>query len=135
MKELTIKALVENVPVVTAFVDEELEGVNCPMKVQYQIDVAVDEVFSNIAMYAYEPAQGDATIRVEIDRNARVVSITFFDSGIPFNPMDREEPDTSLSVEEREIGGLGIFIVRKSMDEIFYEYKNGQNILCIKKKL
>ena len=114
MKELTIKALVENVPVVTAF---------------------VDEVFSNIAMYAYEPAQGDATIRVEIDRNARVVSITFFDSGIPFNPMDREEPDTSLSVEEREIGGLGIFIVRKSMDEIFYEYKNGQNILCIKKKL
>ena len=134
MKELTIKALVENVPVVTAFVDEELEGVNCPMKVQYQIDVAVDEVFSNIAMYAYEPAQGDATIRVEIDRNARVVSITFFDSGIPFNPMDREEPDTSLSVEEREIGGLGIFIVRKSMDEIFYEYKNGQNILCIKKK-
>ena len=135
MKELTIKALVENVPVVTAFVDEELEGVNCPMKVQYQIDVAVDEVFSNIAMYAYEPAQGDATIRVEIDRNARVVSITFFDSGIPFNPMDREEPDTSLSVEEREIGGLGIFIVRKSMEEILYEYKNGQNILCIKKKL
>ena len=135
MKELTIKALVENVPVVTAFVDEELEGVNCPMKVQYQIDVAVDEVFSNLAMYPYEPAHGDATIRVEIDRNARVVSITFFDSGIPFNPMDREEPDTSLSVEEREIGGLGIFIVRKSMDEIFYEYKNGQNILCIKKKL
>ena len=135
MKELTIKALVENVPVVTAFVDEELEGVNCPMKVQYQIDVAVDEVFSNIAMYAYEPAQGDATIRVEIDRNARVVSITFFDSGIPFNPMDREEPDTSLSVEEREIGGLGIFIVRKSMDEIFYEYKNGQNILRVLKKI
>ena len=135
MKELTIKASLDNLAAVMAFVDAELEELDCSMKTQYQIDVAVDELFSNISQYAYTPNEGSATLRLESDREAGVISITFIDSGVPFNPLLKKDPDVTQSVEDREIGGLGIFIVKKSMDAMHYEYRNGQNILSIKKKL
>lgn len=135
MKELTIKASLDNLAAVMAFVDAELEELGCSMKTQYQIDVAVDELFSNISQYAYTPNEGSATLRLESDREAGVISITFIDSGVPFNPLLKKDPDVTQSVEDREIGGLGIFIVKKSMDAMHYEYRNGQNILSIKKKL
>jgi len=133
MKELTIKAIVENMDVVTAFINEQLENADCPMKVQMQIDVAIDEIFGNICHYAYPSGEGEAMVCVEVQEGPRAVVMTFMDSGVPYNPLEKEEPDTTLSAEEREIGGLGIFIVKKTMDEVSYRYENEKNILTVKK--
>jgi len=135
MKELTIAATVENIETVTDFVNRELEALDCPMKAQMQIDIAIDELFGNIAHYAYNPETGDATVRVEVIEDPMSVVITFIDKGVPYDPLAQEDPDTTLSVEERSIGGLGVFMVKKTMDDVTYEYKDGQNILKIKKNL
>lgn len=135
MQELILDAIAENIPVVTAWVDKQLEQIECPMKVQMQIDIAIDELFSNIAFYAYKPQTGSATVRLEVLENPKAVLITFIDQGIPYDPLAKEDPNTKLSVEEREAGGLGILMVKKTMDEVFYEYKDGQNILTIKKNI
>lgn len=135
MKELVIEATVENIEAVTEFVDEQLEALDCPMKAQLQINMAIDELFSNIAYYAYHPEIGDAVVQVEVQEEPMAVVITFIDHGVPYNPLEKADPDITLSAEEREVGGLGIFMVKKSMDEIMYEYKDGKNILTIKKKL
>ena len=135
MKELTLEATVENIEVVTDFVNEQLEALDCPMKAQMQIDIAIDELFGNIAHYAYAPESGDATVRVEFTDDTNSVIITFVDRGTPYDPLEKEDPDVTLSAEDRKIGGLGIYMVKKSMDDITYEYKDGMNILAIKKSL
>ena len=135
MRELTVDAIIENIEKVTDFVNEELEKLDCPMKAQIQIDVAIDELFGNIAHYAYNPNVGPATLRVEVVQDPMAVVLTFIDHGIPYDPVAKEDPDIKLSAEERKIGGLGIYMVKKSMDEITYEYKDGQNILRIKKNI
>lgn len=135
MKELTINATVDNIPQVTAFVDEQLEALGCPIKAQMQIDIAIDELFGNIAHYAYNPDVGPATVRVEVLKDPLTVVITFIDNGVQYDPLAQADPDITLSAEEREIGGLGIYMVKKTMDEITYEYKDGQNILRIKKHI
>ena len=135
MKELTMNATIDNIQTVTDFVDAQLEALDCPIKAQMQIDIAIDELFGNIAHYAYHPEIGSATVRVEVAEEPLAVIITFIDHGIPYDPLAAEDPDTTLSAEERSVGGLGVYMVKKSMDEITYEYKNGQNILKIKKNL
>ncbi len=135
MKELTVEATVENIEAVTEFVNAELEALDCPLKVQMQIDVAIDELFGNIAHYAYHPETGPATVRVEVEQEPLAVIITFIDNGVPYDPLATEEPDVTLSAEEREIGGLGVFLVKKTMDDVSYEYKDGQNILRIRKNM
>ena len=135
MKELTIEATPENVDKVIEFIDGMLEEYGCGVKEQMAIDVAVDELFSNIAHYAYNPETGYATVRVDVLNEPLSVEITFIDHGVPYDPLAKADPDTTLSLEEREIGGLGIFIVKKSMDAVNYEYKDGKNILTIKKNL
>ena len=135
MKELTIAAKIENIEAVTDFVNEQLEALDCPMKAQMQIDIAIDELFSNIAHYAYNPEIGQATVRVEVIEDPLAVTITFIDNGVPYDPLAKADPDTTLSAEERDIGGLGIYMVKKTMDDITYEYKDGKNILAIKKHL
>ena len=135
MKELTIEATPENIDTVIEFVDEQLEEYGCGMKEQMAIDVAVDELFANIAQYAYSPETGYATVLVDVIKDPLSVEITFIDNGIPYDPLAKSDPDTSLSVEDREIGGMGIFIVKKSMDLVNYEYKGGKNILTIKKTI
>ena len=100
-----------------------------------QLDIAVEELFVNIANYAYVPDTGKATIRLEINEEPLSVSITFIDNGVPYDPLAKADPDITLSAEERAIGGLGIFMVKKSMDDMFYEYKDSQNVLTIVKKL
>ena len=135
MKELTIDAAVENIPAVTDFVNEQLDAHGCSMKVQTQIDIAIDELFGNIAHYAYDPDVGPATVRVELVEDPLAVVITFIDNGVPYDPLKNEDPDTTLSAEERAFGGLGIYMVKKSMDAVEYAYKDGQNILKITKKL
>lgn len=135
MKELIVEATIENVPRVIEFVDEQLEQFDCPMKTQMQVDVAVEELFSNIAHYAYNPGIGSATMRVEVVEDPLAVVITFIDNGIPYDPLAKADPDITLSAEEREIGGLGIYMVKKTMDDVSYEYKDGQNILRIRKNI
>lgn len=135
MREVTVSAVVENIQAVTEFVDGQLEELGCPMKAQMQIDIAIDELFGNIAHYAYHPETGEATVRVEVTEEPLAVIITFIDNGVPYDPLANMDPDTTLSADERQIGGLGIYMVKKSMDEISYEYQKGQNILRIKKHI
>ncbi|MCM1046029.1 MAG: ATP-binding protein [Candidatus Gastranaerophilales bacterium] len=135
MKELTVDATLQSIPVVTAFVDEQLEQLDCPPKAQAQIDIAIDELFSNIVHYAYHPEVGPATVRIEILDEPLSVVITFIDQGVPYDPLAKPDPDVTLSAQDREPGGLGIYLVKKNMNEITYEYKDGKNILRIRKDL
>ena len=135
MKELTVPATLQNITVVTAFIDEQLEALDCSMKAQMQIDVAIDELFGNIAHYAYGDATGEATVRFGFDEAARTASIAFIDGGVPFNPLEKADPDVTLSAEERGIGGLGIFMVKKTMDDLTYRYEDGKNILTLYKQI
>lgn len=115
--------------------DSHLEDMGVSVKAQMQIDIAVEELFVNIAHYAYAPDTGMAAVCVEKDVEKKKISITFRDRGKPYNPLEKTDPDVTLSAEERSIGGLGIFMVKKSMNDMHYEYKDGQNILTITKKL
>lgn len=133
MTEWTFEAVAENIPQLTELIDGQLEALDCSMKAQMQIDVAVDEIFANIASYAYAPGTGDAVVRFEEEKEPRSAVITFLDGGTPFNPLENQEPDVSLSAEEREVGGLGVFLVKKTMDDVSYEYKDGKNVLRMKK--
>lgn len=135
MKELTIAATVDNIDAVTEFVNGQLEALDCPVKAQMQISIAIDELFGNIAHYAYNPDVGEATVRVEVTEEPLSVIITFIDGGVPYDPLAAADPDITLSAEDRAIGGLGIFMVKKSMDEITYRYEGGKNILSIRKKI
>ena len=135
MGELTIKeARVDRLSEVLGFVDEILEAQDCPMRIQMQIDVAVEELFVNIASYAYAPEVGPAEIRAEIEEGP-TLAITFIDQGVPYNPLEKPDPDVTLSAEKRGIGGLGIYMVKKSMDSMEYAYREGRNILTVRKAL
>lgn len=133
MKELQVEATLENYGQVSAFVEEELAQRDCPMKVQLQVGMAVEELYGNIANYAYNPEVGPATIQVEVTEDPLCVVITFLDQGKPYDPLKHEDPDVTLSLDEREVGGLGIFMVKKTMDDVKYEYVDGKNILTIRK--
>ena len=135
MKEMEIDAILDNFEAVQAFVDEELERLECPMATQIQIDIAVEEVFVNIAHYAYNPEVGKATIRVEVIDDPLSIVMTFMDNGIPYDPLAKEDPDVTLPPEERKIGGLGVYMVKECMDDVKYEYRNGQNILTLRKSI
>lgn len=133
MKELKVEATIDNIPVVTEFVTSQLDEMSCIPKAKTQIRIAIDEIFGNIAHYAYEGKTGPAWIRVEQCEEQGAVVITFTDEGIPYNPCEKSDPDISLSIEERQIGGLGIYMVKKLMDDVWYEYKDGKNMLSLKK--
>ena len=133
MKELKVNADISELDKVLAFADSILESIDCSMKAQMQIDVAIEEIFVNIAHYAYPSGDGEAVIQIEADEASKTVSITFIDQGTPYDPLQNADPDISLSAEDRPIGGLGIFMVKKSMDDMSYEYKDNSNRLTIKK--
>ena len=135
MKELVIEADRKKLWEVQAFIDEQLEAVDCPMLTQTAIDVAVEELFVNIASYAYDQDTGDVAVQVTMHEDPLCAEISFIDSGKPYDPLAKPDPDTSLSVKERKKGGLGIFMVKESMDDVRYAYKDGKNILTIKKNL
>lgn len=134
MKTITVPALTEQLDTVLQFVQAELDRINCPPKICNQIAIAVEEIFVNIAHYAYRPDVGDATIRCQIStQDPPQITIEFLDSGKPYDPLKNAEPDTTLPAEERRIGGLGIFMVKRLMDTVKYEYKDGKNILTLQK--
>lgn len=135
MRELKVEAKVDNLTTVLEFIDELLEQMDCGMKTQMQIDVAVEEMFVNVASYAYGDDVGMATIVVDERQNPHAVAITIIDTGVPYDPLAKEDPDVTLSANERQIGGLGIYMVKKSMDDVLYEYTDGQNIFTMIKNL
>ncbi len=135
MRELTLEAKAENLKKVLTFVDEYLEQLDCSLKSQMRLDVVVEELFINIASYAYAPGTGDATIRIEAEPESRTVRVTFIDSGIPYDPLKKPDPDITLSADKRKIGGLGIFMAKRIMDDMQYERRDGKNILTIRKEL
>ena len=134
MHELTIDAKTENLDEVIDFIDKYLDEWDCPMKTQTQINIAVEEIFVNIAHYAYG-VEGGGQAKITITRNGSDTEITFMDAGTPYNPLEKPDPDITLSAEDREIGGLGIYIVKKSMDSVSYEYRDNQNVLKLVKNL
>lgn len=133
MTSLIVEAKNENLSQVNDFVDGFLEAHACPMKTQMQIDLCVEEIFVNIANYAYGTDSGTAELRLSEEN--RVVTLTFIDAGVPYDPLAKEDPDITLSAEERQIGGLGIFLVKKHMDKVSYRYEDGKNTLILEKKI
>ena len=135
MTNKTFPAKTESLNDVLGFVEETLETFECPMKIQTAICVAIEEVFVNVARYAYPDSEGDMTLHISFDDQTRNVTFIMSDKGIPFDPLKKPDPDITLSAEEREIGGLGIFITKKTMDSVTYAYENNENILTMIKKI
>lgn len=135
MSEITVLAIIEKMDTVMQFVDQHLEAAHCSEKVIGQVELAVEEIYTNITNYAYHPEHGTARIRCEIKGEPLQIIIDFFDEGKPYNPLEREMPDVNAGIDEREIGGLGIFLVRKMMDEVEYQFVDGKNILTIRKNV
>lgn len=131
--ELVIEATDDNLSVMQEFIDQRLDETGCSMKAAMQIGLAAEEVYVNIAHYAYQPGIGKATVRVEVLDDPLRAIITFIDQGMPYDPLARQDPDVTLPLEERSIGGLGIFITKQVMDDVCYEYKQGSNILTLRK--
>ena len=130
MNELVIEAKIGNMDAVQDFISARLE--DCPLNVQTQIAIAVDEIFSNIANYAYNPEVGSVVIHAAVGDE---IVIAFEDKGKPYNPLEKKDPDVTLGADEREIGGLGIFMVKKIMDSVEYRHEGNKNILSIRKKI
>ena len=135
MTSKTFPAKTESLSDVLGFVEETLEGFECPMKIQTAICVAIEEVFVNVAHYAYPDGEGDMSLHIGFDDQSRAITFRMTDKGVPFDPLKKPDPDITLSAEEREIGGLGIFIAKKTMDSLTYAYENGENILTMIKKI
>ncbi len=135
MKEKVFSARKDTLPEVMAFTEECLECFGCPMKITMAICVAVEEIFVNIASYAYGEGTGEACLSFRFDEEERLMTLVVKDEGVPFNPLERAEPDITLSAADREIGGLGIFITKKTMDTVAYHFENGKNILTMTKKI
>lgn len=133
MEKIKIQATVENLTEVTDFVISSLEEKDCPIKIIMQMELVIEEIFVNIASYAYGSEVGDAVICRQFYEEPRAIELTFIDSGMAYNPLEHEDPDITLAAEDRKIGGLGIFLIKKNVDEIDYKYEDKQNILRIKK--
>jgi sigma-B regulation protein RsbU (phosphoserine phosphatase) len=131
----TFPAKIEALSDVLGFVDQTLEEYGCPMKVQTAVCVAIEEIFVNVAHYAYGEGEGDMTLGIGFEEESRTVTFRMSDRGVPFDPLQKPDPDITLSAEEREIGGLGIFITKKTMNSVTYAYQNGENILTMTKKI
>ena len=131
----TFPAKTEALSDVLGFVDQMLDRFECPMKIQMAVCVAIEEVFVNVAHYAYGEGQGDMSLGIGFDAGNHAVTFRMTDQGAPFDPLKNPDPDITLSAEDRKIGGLGIFIAKKTMDSISYAYENGENILTMIKKL
>lgn len=134
MTSLKVPAKRNQLDIVQDFVKKQLEKYACPPDIELTIEIAIEEIFVNIASYAYNPEDGDAEIKCEIEENPLCVTVQFMDNGVPFDPLAKEDADLSKEALLSRIGGLGIYMVKQSMDQVTYEYKRGMNILTIKKK-
>ena len=131
----TFPAKTEALSYVLGFVEQMLDSFECPIKIQVALCVAIEEVFVNVAHYAYGEGEGNMSLGIGFDEESRAITFRMTDKGIPFDPLKKPDPDISLSADEREIGGLGIFITKKTMDSLTYTYENNENILTMIKKI
>lgn len=131
----TFPAKTEALSDVLGFVEQMLDSFECPIKKQVALCVAIEEVFVNVAHYAYGEGEGNMSLGIGFDEESRAITFRMTDKGIPFDPLKKPDPDISLSADEREIGGLGIFITKKTMDSLTYTYENNENILTMIKKI
>lgn len=134
MPEITVNASLNEIRTATDFINRQLTETGCDEWFRIQIDIAIDEILSNIARFAYHQNTGSATVRFDTENDPRNIVLTFIDRGTPYDPLTAADPDISLPAKERSIGGLGLFMVRKIMDDISYSYRDGQNILTVRKK-
>jgi sigma-B regulation protein RsbU (phosphoserine phosphatase) len=132
---ITIDATDDAMDPVQDFIMDKLMSYGCEKKVLMQIRLAVEEIFVNIASYAYSPEIGTVMIQVTVHEDPLSAKITLIDHGRPYNPLEKPDPDPTLTVRQRKKGGLGIYMVKNSMDDVRYEYRDGKNILTIKKNL
>ena len=136
MIEREFNAKVDELPNVISFVESELEKYGFSLKIILQFNLVVEELFVNIASYAYkENESGKCKIIIEYDKKKQEVKISFEDNGIKFNPLEKEDPDTNTEIQDMQIGGLGIYIVKESMDNVEYKYENNKNILILNKNV
>ena len=134
--ELEVDADTKKLSEVAAFLGRFLDAANCSLKKRMEIQLAVEEIFTNIASYGYEGKEkGTVLLHVTLSEDPSAITIRISDHGIPYDPLARDDPDITLSAEKRKIGGLGVFLVKKMMDEVDYKRKDGQNILTLKKNL
>lgn len=135
MKRLDILAKPENLPRVLAFLNEGLAECDCEASKVRQLEVAIEEMYANVSLYAYADETGTISIEMELDPKADCMRMRFIDSGIAFNPLTRPDPNVKLPLRERQRGGLGVYIVKKCVDRVHYEYLDGKNVLTIEKRL
>ncbi len=134
MKECVLEAKIDNIYKLADFLEEQLSKLKVSMAEDMKINLVMEELFVNIANYAYAPKTGICTIRAEVFPEENAIALTFIDRGIPFNPLKRKDPDVTLSAKERRVGGLGIYMAKREVDEIIYRREGGQNILWLKKR-
>ena len=135
MTNRTFTAKTDALTDVLGYVELMLEKYECPMKLQTAICVAIEEVFVNVARYAYKDGEGDVNLGIGFNKETREITFILRDKGIPFDPLKKPDPDITLSADDREVGGLGIFITKKTMDSVEYAYENGENILTMIKRI
>ena len=135
MPEITVEAKVENLDQVNDFINHSIGEIDCSKKAIMQLGVIVEEIFVNIASYAYSDETGFATVQVEVQKNLPAIALTFIDGGVQYNPLERKDPDLEASIDEREVGGLGIYLVKNMVEKISYQYADGKNILSLTKRL
>ena len=135
IRELVVDAKIGNIIEITKFVDSVLDEYGCELKPKLQIDVAIDEIASNIALYAYRGNDGFIKTQIELLEDGNRVMMRFIDGGMPFDPLKHGAPDITASARDRVVGGLGIHIMKKTMDDVVYEYNGGKNILTLTKTI
>lgn len=136
MVEKEFIAKLDELPNVISFIESELEKFEFSFKIITQFNLVVEELFVNVASYAYKDKNdGKCKISIEYNQEKQEVKLSMEDNGIKFNPLEKEDPDTTLSVEDRPIGGLGILLVKKNMDNIEYKYEDNKNILILSKNV
>lgn len=138
MKEIKVNADVKNLDSVLQFMNEVIEPYNCSVEIQFQLELALEEAYVNIAHHAYPNDVGSTIIRcdvVEKDDKSNLLVIDILDQGIPYNPIEHNDPNINSSAEERDIGGLGIYMIKNSMDALSYSYENEHNVFTIEKYL
>lgn len=132
-EKITVPAELKQLAAVMTMINNRMSLLNCTQRTRMQIKVAVDEIFCNIARYAYDGEEGTITVQVEEEDTPPGLTIAFVDRGIPFNPLTAREPNLTAPAKKRPVGGLGLYIVKKTMDKVSYEYKDGYNVLTIQK--
>lgn len=131
VEDITVEATIDNMKSVLDLAENLLTEASCPLPVVTRFLLSIEEIYVNVANYAYEDSVGNCRVQYTLSDSSMAIDV--WDSGIPFNPLEREDPDITLKAEDRKIGGLGIFMTKTMMDEITYEYKDGQNHIWMKK--